>query len=387
MKILFDADIVLEILLNRTRFPAYFEDLLRLVPEQIQGYILEPGLEKIRIFAKNLNTDEVISYDEVISAIEADLSICSIDSHLLQQACLLDIRDFESAVEVACAITMNIAAIVTQEPQNFVGSDVPVWSVSDLLKRQSLEISFKKNILSVLLGNDCLESQRLLDVETPLCNSSEVEDPLKYRIRNSIATVVEVFQILQKAGFQGMSRQELGRRANRSTSKIDNIIWDLHNFELAIFQEDRVRVEINLMSSERFEVANHLAEVLKRHKVVKEIYAAVKPNQIISRGYLHTLIEKVRPYKKDVSTQLEKKYTDQGYFQPLLFEVCSDKKQIATKSVGDYTSRMLGWFFFTGLLEYRGKEIIVIPMDEGEQKGKLLQETEIQQPKLFQQLK
>ena len=380
MKIMVDADMVLEALLNRSGFPAYFEDLWDLVPEQIQGYISEPGLEKIRIFARNLNADEVIS------DIEADLSICSIDSHLLQQARLLDIRDFESAVEVACAITRNIGAIVTQEPQNFVGSDLPVLSVGDLLKRQSLETSLKKNTSPVLLVNDCLESQHLLDIETPLCNSLEVEHTLKYRIRNSIATVLEVFEILQKAGFQGMSRQELGRRANRSNSKINNIILDLHNFKLVICQGNLVSVQKHLLNAQLLDVANYLAKILKEHTVIKEIYAQVKPAQMISRGYLQTLIEKVRSSEKHISTNSGENYIAQGYFEPLLFEVCSSRKKIATKSVGDYTSRMLGWFFFTGLLEYRGNEVIVLPMDEGKQKGKLLKETEPQQLKLFQQL-
>jgi hypothetical protein len=380
MKILVDADMVLEALLNRSRFPAYFEDLWDLVPEQIQGYISEPGLEKIRIFA-NLNADEVIS------DIEADLSICSIDSHLLQQARLLDIRDFESAVEVACAITRNIGAIVTQEPQNFVGSDLPVLSVGDLLKRQSLETSLKKNTSPVLLVNDCLESQHLLDIETPLCNSLEVEHTLKYRIRNSIATVLEVFEILQKAGFQGMSRQELGRRANRSNSKINNILWDLQSFNLVVCQGNRISVKRNLLYSEALEIANYLAEFLKQHIVIKEIYEKSKPNQTINRGYLQTLIKEVYPNEKYANPKSGKNHTEEGYYQPLLFEIFPSNKPIATKSVGDYTSRMLGWFFFTGLLEYRGKEVIVIPIGEGKQKGKLMEETEPQQLKLFQYLK
>lgn len=230
MKILVDADMVLEALLYRSGFIADVEDLWNIVPEQIQGYISEVGLDKIRSFAKRLGTSQ--DAKKVVADIKAKMSICSIDSHLLQQARLLDIGDFESAVEVACAITMNIGAIVTQEPQNFVGADLPVMSVGDLLKRQPLETSLKKSASPVLLVNDWLENQCLLNVETPLCDSLEVEDTLKYRVRNSINTVLEVFEILQKAGFQGMSRQELGRKANRSDSKIDNVILDLHNFKL-----------------------------------------------------------------------------------------------------------------------------------------------------------
>lgn len=385
MKILVDADMVLEVLLYRSGFIADVEDLWNLVPEQIQGYISEVGLDKIRSFAKRLGTSQ--DAKKVVADIKAKMSICSINSHLLQQARLLDIGDFESAVEVACAITMNIGAIVTQEPQNFVGADLPVMSVGDLLKRQPLETSLKKSDSPVLLVNDWLENQRLLNVETPLCGSLEVEDTLKYRVRNSINTVLEIFKILQKAGFQGMSRQELGRKANRSDSKIDNVILDLHNFKLVICQENLVSVQKHLLNAQMPDVSDYLAKILKEHTVIKEIYSEVKPSQIISRGYLQTLIEKVHFSENDLSNKSGKNYIEQEYFQPLLFEVYSSKKKIATKSVGDYTSRMLGWFFFTGLLEHRGKEVIVRPMDEGKLKGKSLEETEPQQLQLFQQLR
>jgi hypothetical protein len=45
---------------------------------------------------------------------------------------------------------------------------------------------------------------------------------------------------------------------------------------------------------------------------------------------------------------------------------------------------MLPWFFFTGLLEDRGNGIIARPIGEGKQKGKLKEETEVQQLELFE---
>ncbi len=62
-----------------------------------------------------------------------------------------------------------------------------------------------------------------------------------------------------------------------------------------------------------------------------------------------------------------------------MFDEYSEKKSIATKSAGDYISRMLGWLLFTGLLENKNKEVILIPITEGKQKGKFLGENAIQQ--------
>lgn len=150
LQVLVDADIVLEALLNRSRFVADSEVLVEIVRTQkLQGYICELGLEKIYSVASRLGNPQVAS--EVVYGIQAMMLLCPVDSNLLQQARLLDIEDFESAVEVACAIALKLGAIVTQKPQDFAGADLSVLSVSDLLERQRWQEILEKSHPPVLL--------------------------------------------------------------------------------------------------------------------------------------------------------------------------------------------------------------------------------------------
>lgn len=139
LQVLVDADTVLEALLNRSRFVIASEKLAELLQSrQIRGYVSELGLAKIFSVVSRLRNSETA--EEVVSEICRTLSLCPISPDLLQQARSLNIEDFESAVEVACAIAQKLGAIVTHKPHDFEGAaDLVVLSVNDLLQRQHLQ--------------------------------------------------------------------------------------------------------------------------------------------------------------------------------------------------------------------------------------------------------
>lgn len=234
---------------------------------------------------------------------------------------------------------------------------------------------------AILKGMALEEKDRPQSIQEWL-NLLEVEGVLTYRIRNSIKTVLEVFKILQQEGSQGMSRQKLRIRANRSASTINNIICDLQNFYMVNSQEDLVIVQQQLLDSENIDLANYLAKTLNQHIVIQRIYQQFKPNQSISLGYLKTLISEVFFNKKQVNTK-SMEDENQSYLPGLIAHLGSDEKRINTKSVGDYISRMYEWLLFTGLLEKWSDGVFVIPVGEGKQKGKLEEETNIHQLELF----
>ena len=43
-------------------------------------------------------------------------------------------RDFEDAVQLACAIAENLDAIITRNPQDFEGAALPILSARQLLE-------------------------------------------------------------------------------------------------------------------------------------------------------------------------------------------------------------------------------------------------------------
>jgi predicted RNA-binding Zn-ribbon protein involved in translation (DUF1610 family)/predicted nucleic acid-binding protein len=138
IRVLVDADLILEVLLNRSGFVADAEEAFEMLQSQrIQGYVSELGLKKINLVLSQLEGSEVA--EEIVAAIEDVVKACPVDFTLAQQARSLNIRDFESAVEVVCATAMSIGAIVTSDPQDFAGADLPVLQVGDLWQRQNLE--------------------------------------------------------------------------------------------------------------------------------------------------------------------------------------------------------------------------------------------------------
>jgi PIN domain len=140
VKVLLDADVLLELFVNRSGF---VEDIERLLAEietsrQVEVYITDKCLKRIRI------EDEL--GDEASSFVEEMVRgrVIKIDSDIRALARVSCLQDYDSAEELACANARNLDAIITQNPQNFDGSTLPIWSVADLLNRVLLEKSLEK---------------------------------------------------------------------------------------------------------------------------------------------------------------------------------------------------------------------------------------------------
>ena len=61
-----------------------------------------------------------------------DLHICAVERTILEQAIALNFRDFEDAVQCACAVAHGVDAIVTRDASGFVGAEIPVMSPGEL---------------------------------------------------------------------------------------------------------------------------------------------------------------------------------------------------------------------------------------------------------------
>lgn len=422
MRVLVDSDVVMELFINRSSFVEDAQDLLLSLadPEPVEVYVTDKCLRKIRL---ELGIKNKELGEQAASGVETMFNgrIINIDSDLKEQARKSPLRDFESAEEVACAIAMDFDAIITQNPSNFDGVNFPFWSIAEFLERIQLEKSLEKQYqhgkpffqgsfarytqlfmydlfdeidllehfkiylhldkcLHYPLVVDWVESQSLPSLDTPSLHTLEVVGIMKYNVRNSINTVMEFFQILQKEGYQGISYQKLQKKYNYSESKITNIIWDLQKFRMATTKSGRVNIEQSLIDSDNITIANYLAKFIRQHIVVKKIYNRVKPNEYLNRAYLKRLVREIDPnnqYKtKNIFCKQNKSTV---YSLPLLFGEYAEENSIATKSAGNYISRMLGWLLFTGLLEQKNEEVFLIPIKEGKQKGKLLEENVIPQ--------
>lgn len=397
MRVLVSYNLIQALWLNRAELVEYADQLWELMCSgQIQGYITQKGLDIIHCDLIYLLGEE--KADKEVSNIRSVVEVSPVDPMLIEQALSYNLRDFESEIELACAVRMNLDAIVTQHPQNFSGANFPIFSVTDLL-RQKLEQITKKDIFSFsdfpqhpqnfdssnfpvgtvseLLHQETEDireknvfnfSEHINQLnlnfyeETPLqlClfPTSDVEPDLSYRIRNSINKVLKVFKILKEEGCTGLVHKELAKKAKCSEKTLDSIILDLKNFNMVVFQGYKVLVPPYLLKYEDNQIADYIANFLKRFLVTKEIYKQIKPGKTTTRPSL----------------------------QKLIANISSNRKPIDPKSSSDYTSRMLSWFFFTGLLESRGNGMIYRPIIKGKHKRKLRDTAEIQQLNLFAEL-
>ncbi|MBD2196725.1 MULTISPECIES: PIN domain-containing protein [Calothrix] len=142
LKILVDADLILEALMNRHDCVEDVGKLLDIIHPLIHVYITDVGWQKIYNYISCLQNPKVAKL--VVNCLQQKIEICPIDNRILQQARSSTLKDFESAVELACVSHRHLHAIVTHKRENF--ADAPnkfyIWSTADLWVRANLELKY-----------------------------------------------------------------------------------------------------------------------------------------------------------------------------------------------------------------------------------------------------
>ena len=132
MHILFDINVVLDVLLKRKPWVTEATAVWQANDEgQIVGYILASAMTDIFYIARRLAGLE-IAHTTVRTCLEA-FETCTVDRHALEQAEALPGNDFEDNLQIACARIAGIDAIVTRDKDGFKAATIPVWTPSELL--------------------------------------------------------------------------------------------------------------------------------------------------------------------------------------------------------------------------------------------------------------
>lgn len=191
MAYLIDTDLLLEALLNRANFSERARSLWKSLQEGvIRGYITTTGQDKILSICAILAEAE--AYDDVALGVEHIASTCPVDKTILQSARLLKLKDFESAIEVACVEAWELDGVVTQSPENFKGIEIPVLSVEEflLLQQQNEEIEDKQFLEESLnnLANNFIQEEHSYSPSVSAPEYSEANS-----LESSMQPYVEVF--------------------------------------------------------------------------------------------------------------------------------------------------------------------------------------------------
>jgi len=140
-KILVDADIILEYLLNREEFNTEAKYVWEMIESRkFEAFITGSGLAKICFYISQLaNPDDV---QRIINQLK-EIKTCLIDQDVIHKARAINLRDFEAAIEVICATQMDLDAILAWKPEDFDASVLGfrIFGVCELFTMELMELT------------------------------------------------------------------------------------------------------------------------------------------------------------------------------------------------------------------------------------------------------
>ena len=132
MQILVDTNVLLDALLAREPFVADAAFLLEAIESgQVIGFISATTVTDVHYLVRR-QTQSPEAAMIAVTRLLALMEICTVDRGVLEQALTLNFRDFEDAVQVACAMALKLTAIVTRDVAGFAGSPISVLSPEEL---------------------------------------------------------------------------------------------------------------------------------------------------------------------------------------------------------------------------------------------------------------
>ncbi|NEP10394.1 MAG: PIN domain-containing protein [Symploca sp. SIO2C1] len=137
MRVLLDTNIILDFLLQREPFFQDAELLFQAINSgRIVGYATATTLTDIFYIARR-HAQSIEQARQAVSLTLTAMEICSVNRAVLESAFDSVLADFEDAIQIACAVSQGVDAIVTRDKQGFFSSSVPVLSIPEILIRIS----------------------------------------------------------------------------------------------------------------------------------------------------------------------------------------------------------------------------------------------------------
>jgi predicted nucleic acid-binding protein len=137
MKVLFDTNVILDVVLARVPFVENAAYLLEAVElGRIQGFISATTITDIHYLVKRHTKSTEIAITTIAKLLIL-MEICAVDRDVIQQAVDLGLSDFEDAVQVAAAVGASLDAIITRDVTGFVGSPILIMLPDELVKQLS----------------------------------------------------------------------------------------------------------------------------------------------------------------------------------------------------------------------------------------------------------
>ncbi len=132
MRVLFDTNIILDLLLDRVPFADDAAALWQANADgRLEGFV--SAITPVNLFYIARRLKGRATAFQAVSEVLAALSVCPVDHLVLQTALTLPFADYEDAVQHASAIGNRLDAIVTRNIKDFTGATLLVLSPAELL--------------------------------------------------------------------------------------------------------------------------------------------------------------------------------------------------------------------------------------------------------------
>ncbi len=127
MRVLFDTNVLLDALLAREPFVADAAFLLEAVEAgRLEGFMSATTVTDVHYLIGRQTKSAEIATTAVTRLLKL-MEICPVDRGVSEQAIVLKLADFEDAVQVACAISLRLEAIITRDIPGFTNSSSVFW--------------------------------------------------------------------------------------------------------------------------------------------------------------------------------------------------------------------------------------------------------------------
>lgn len=134
MNVLIDTNIILDVLCRREEFYVDAAKIFKLCEvKKISGYISALSVPNIvYIMRKELDADKI---KEIIEALSMIFIITDLKSEDLKKAVSMNFKDFEDAIQSACALRIKADYIITRNIKDFTESKVAAIKPLEFLER------------------------------------------------------------------------------------------------------------------------------------------------------------------------------------------------------------------------------------------------------------
>ncbi|SMP03948.1 Predicted nucleic acid-binding protein, contains PIN domain [Desulfurobacterium pacificum] len=133
MRVLFDTNIILDVLLERQPFSELASKLLSKVEEgEVSGLVCATTITTIYYLASKAFDRK--KANECIELLLNLFEVASVNRIVIESAKKLNFKDFEDAVIYASALHSGCNCVVTRNVGDFTASEIPVFSPEELLK-------------------------------------------------------------------------------------------------------------------------------------------------------------------------------------------------------------------------------------------------------------